>query len=272
MNIVVYINQAFEHQVKWCGAFIEGLKANDITARVMNQDIPSECDMVVMWSAGSKWRNVIADCKKRNRKILIMERGYLGDPSEYASFSLNGLHGLSDLGYLHDIGPDVVEPFKDLIKPWKPKGKHVLLVGQVPGDPALQGLDIMRWLRLKAAELKAAGHKVLYCPDPAVKVTESIGCSFTMRGIAKSFKGAKCVYTHSSLYAIDALLAGKNVVAEGQASMVYELAGHDVESVEDNIEPADRKVWFNELSFRQWSLESIQSGVAFKYLMEKRNA
>lgn len=269
LNVVVYINQIFEHQKIWCGAFVLGLKANGINARVMTSDVPVDCDLAVMWSHGPTWKNVIEARKKKNKQYLVLDRGYMGDQEEYVSISLNGLHGLSEfeLGDGHDISDERSKEFTDLYKPWKPGKKYVLLIGQLAGDASLQGIDIRSWLGRKKRELKKAGHEVVYRPHPRNPNPGGFGMPYMVAELDECLKGAKCVYTYSSTVGIDAMLAGKPVIAESPISMVYDEVGHSVDDIKKTTkEPKGREQWFNMLAYRQWALEEIQSGEAWKFL------
>lgn len=271
MNVVVYINRLYDHHAEWCGAFVVGLKAHGINARIMYNDIPADCDLAVMWSHGPSWRNVIADRQKKGKDYLVLDRGYMGDRFKSTSISLNGFHGLSkfDPG---DVTDERARLFSEHFKNWKPGKEYVLIMGQMPGDASLMGVDIKSWLRSRVALLLAAGHEVVYRPHPRLTKFESYGVPYMVAPLDDCLKRAECVYTYSSTSGIDAMLAGKPVIAESPVSMVYDLAGHGVDDIKKLKKPEKRGEWFKKLAHLQWSVEEIQSGELWKFMMERANA
>ena len=124
----------------------------------------------------------------------------------------------------------------------------------------------------KIRELKAAGYEVIYRPHPRDKQHISYGVPFMTASLEECFKVAKCIYTYSSTSGIDAMLAGKPVIAESPVSMVYDLAGHGVKDIKKLKEPKDRQQWFNDLAYRQWTLEEIRKGEAWEFIKSTINA
>lgn len=273
MDIIIYVNEIFEHQKEWLGAFVDGLKVHGIVARIRTVDAPDySADLAVMWSFGPKWKLTRAGLEKKGIDYLVLDRGYIGEKDGSASISLNGLHGLSKLQVI-DCPGDRADGFKNLYKKWNPsKKKYVLIMGQLAGDASLQGINIRSWMVRKIRELKAAGYEVIYRSHPRDNQHISYGVPFMKATLEECLKIAKCVYTYSSTSGVDAMLAGKPVIAESPVSMVYDLAGHNVKDIKKLKEPASRKQWFNDLAYRQWKLEEIRSGEAWEYIKSRINA
>ena len=100
----------------------------------------------------------------------------------------------------------------------------------------------------------------------------AFGIPFMNTDLETCMKKALCVYTYSSTSGVDAMLAGKQVIAESSASMVYDLVGHSVKDIKKKPkEPEGRKQWFANLACRQWPIEEIRNGNAWKYLMSGGN-
>lgn len=291
MNIVAYINTAREHQQEWIGAFVEGAKALGHKVRIMNKDIIVDCDLAVMWGHSNSWRNVIADRRKRSRDYCVMERGYIGDRFEAASLSLNGQHGeavniIPLTGEESEGAVDRTDQFKNLLmkpkkidlkKAKKKNGPYVLLIGQMPTDASLNGLDIAHWLMQRAVEIDEAGYNVVYRPHPDDPRQNNgiFGLPYTKPGASLEavMKKAVCIYTYSSNAGVDAVLAGLPVIAESPVSMVHRVAGHSVADIKKagELTDEDRWAWFDWLVNCQWTIKEISEGKALAYLMNGIN-
>ena len=267
MKVVVYINSVFEHQVEWCGAMVEGLKSLGINVKVSHNDIPIACDYAVMWSHGPTWANVIADRRKRKLDYVVLDRGVVGGQMESACIGMNGLRRESIFQPSLMIN-DRSEQYSSLMKKWKPGKEYVLLMGQLPGDASLSGLDINSWTRARVREIEAAGYKVIYRPHPRAKYTQPYGVPFMTADLDDCFKRALCVYTYSSTSGADALLAGVPVIAESENSPVYDMVGHGVADIKQAKKQPDRQQWLNDIAHIQFSLDEFKNGYAWTHLME----
>ena len=118
-----------------------GIRRHGLEPRFSNRRNPSPCDVSVTWGA----KNVAA--AQSGRRHLVLERGYVGN--RFHDFGRMGrsqrprrfcnAHSSDDRWKKHHAG---------VMKPWraKPDG-YVLIMGQVPYDASLMGLDIERWYR-----------------------------------------------------------------------------------------------------------------------------
>lgn len=251
-SVGIYYAPELPHQREWAGLFMAGLIKHGIEKEVSQYGDPMDHDLLVFWGHG--WRNE----KLRNEQIakgrhyLVMERGFFQDRFLHTSLGFDGLNGRACF-LNHSSHPSRWSPHSHLLKPWNPRGNYYLLIGQVPGDNSCNHVDINKW----CAQVRAdADMPVMFRPHPLVEESKT--------SLAKDMAGAAAVITFSSTVGVDAMLAGKPVIAYDPMSMVYGIAGHDVSEV-SRVEP-DREQWAYDLAYTQWSRDEIESGEAWDHL------
>lgn len=265
MEIVIHIAPQFEHHRYWLGAFEQGLRRHGLNPRVVHDFYPIPCDLAVFWSHGQRVRSIIEAQKAAGKDYLVLERGYLGDKTKWTSAGFNGHAGRAD--FLND-GKDSsrVESLGFKLQEWNPQGDYVLVMGQVPSDASLlenwkPAVNITSWLAETAIRVeRGIGLPAVVRNHPIVKEPE--------RSLEDDLSGAKCVVTWNSTSGVDAVVAGKPVIALDEGSMVYSIAGHEIDDV---IEPPmpDRGQWLNEIAWAQWNVREMKSGKAWDHLGQR---
>lgn len=206
---------------------------------------------------------------RKDRSVLVMERGYIGDRFSWYSLGWNGLNGNATF-------PDKDEPsrFREhfSMRPWKEGGDYVLLIGQVPGDMSIHAVAINHWYRRTAEEAKKAlGLPVFFREHPVavkrhlrvmVPKVEKIGGD-----LLGAFEGARCVVTYNSNTAVEAVLAGIPSVTADRGSMAWEVTSHDF-----NLVKPDREAWASRLAWCQWTLEEMANGTAWEHVAKCKPA
>lgn len=251
------MSQRAPHQVAHRQAVVEGLRRHGVLDQYPG--------VVVCWG----WRTG-AEHRRRGRDVLVLERGYLGDRFHWTSIGWNGLNGRATFpAYPSDFGAR----FRRLavpMQPWRPDGEYVLLVGQVHGDAALQGRNLTPWY-VQTAKAAAAeyGLPVRFRPHPLeqrrIGMVRSVpGTEQDVGPLDEALARAAVVVTWNSNTGVDALLAGKPVVALGDGAMALPLAARELGG---QCNP-DREAWAHALACKQWSLEEIRSGEALVGVVE----
>jgi len=200
----------------------------------------------------------------------VLERGYIGDRFQYTSIGWNGLNGLA---IFPDYPGDGGARFRSLgvpLQPWRPTGEYVLLVGQVHGDAALQGRNLTQWYAQTAQSAAAEyGLPVRFRPHPLevrrLGVVRAVAGTYQDSGsLQDALARAAAVVTWNSNTGVDALLAGKPVVALGDGAMASPLAARELGG---QCNP-DREAWAYALAWKQWTLDEIRSGEALVGVVE----
>jgi hypothetical protein len=257
----IVANESLPHQASWGGAFGEGLKRHGWF--VTHAPVPQSCDLLVMW--GVRQQPWITGQKAVGGEVCILERGYLADRFAWTSVSFGGgLNGRGTFRGLHHDGSRWERHFAHLMRPWRkwiwPTAGYALLIGQVPGDNSLRGVDIDAWYRATAAEAARKGSPVRFRPHPMALqrgILRGVDGVPTLGGsLEDALAGADVVLTFNSNTAVESVLAGVPTVAFDEGSMAWPVTGHAVGEI---ITP-DRTPWTHWLAWCQWTMDEMRSG------------
>ncbi len=257
MRVSIHYRKEFQHHAIWADAFTRGLGRHGIVPRTIDGWSPTDCDLAVFWGHHFRSKAVREVQLSRGLNYLVAERGYVGDRKEWTSLGYNGLNGQADFCNENSPG-DRWKEHPEKAKAWSPGSKYILLIGQVPTDSAVLGINFDRWVKDTTMELEQfAKLPVVFRPHPLIEKPRL--------DLEKELISAACVVTYSSTAGVNAVLAGKPVIAFDPRSMVWPIAGHELADVFDPPMP-DRKQWLNNLAYSQWTLKEIERGVAWEHL------
>lgn len=270
MDVTFHPRTSADYQIAHCEALMEGMRRHGLTPRVAPFDVAAGSDLAVIWSW--KQMNVIADASKRGAHILVLERGFLQPREEYCSLAVDGFNGRGKFRPAPDGGMRWRRLFPDREREWRkrPNG-YVLIIGQVQGDAALFGLDVMKWAGQVARELLALGKSVVFRPHPKAQPITNLGAHFP--GIVKIHTGplmqalfgaASCV-TYNSTTAVEAVLEGVPTVTLDRGSIAWPVAAHDIDNL--NYMP-ERRLWCHDMAWRQWSMKELADGAAWEHVKQ----
>lgn len=236
-----------------------GFAAHGDTCVITQQ--PDNSDVHMFWGLKRRHGRQALENKK---KCLITERAYLGDRFQWHALGFNDLNGYADFCN-EDVEPDRWQDhWQSQMQPWDASGDYALLIGQVPGDASLRGVNQYDWAKELVPKLKEKYGKVVYRPHPNDKRNRTLAGAYTDKGLlAESMRGAKVVVTFSSNTGVDAIMAGKPVIAYNQGSMVYEVASHHID---DELIMPDREDWGRKIAYAQWLPHELKNGTAWGHL------
>ena len=241
-------------------AMIRGIEKHGHDVFHRRQDLGYEpCDIAVMWGM-EKLRFPDSLCRKKivedhgDKPFVRMERGYMCREI-YENVGLNGMWGYAD--YRNENSPP--DRFRRLgleIRPWRHSDGHVLVIGQVPWDTAVQHIDFKDWALKTIKHYEAQGRKVLFRPHPLIdrKMT---------RTLQEDLEGAALTVAFTSTSAVESLLAGVPTIVHDPQAICWKLCGKDVISEGDT---PDREQFFYDLAYTQWTHKEIAEGEAWAHL------
>lgn len=162
------------------------------------------------------------------------------------------------------------------LKDYRRSGRHILLIGQVPGDASLRGLDVVKWLESTIIDLRLLTDRpILVRPHPLspaaplrslkrrLKPDRSLSWD-TRPGapLKASLADAWATVTYSSSAAIESLIAGVPTIALSPASLAWPVSDHGLSYV---LEPTlyERRPWLDRLAHSQWSIAEIAQGIVW---------
>lgn len=258
--IAVYEHR-FEHAAPWLEAFCSGLRRHGVPHVRVPQGEIVDADCAVFWSI--KRDDVIDRQKKRGRRYLVLELGYMGDRHHWASIGYDGLNGRADFCTDNVPGDRWEKHFAHLMRPWRTGGRGCdLVIGQVPGDASIGHINIMSWLGDIARALD--GRDMVFRPHPlAADMPTPRGMRRSMGCLVGDLRSARRVITFNSNVGVDAILHGVPVVAFDQGSMVRSVARHGLPGWP--VYP-DRTAWAHRMAYCQWTRDEIANGDAWEHL------
>lgn len=228
----------------------KGLKELGVNASVRHYG--SGTKAVACWG----WRKG-QELKKQGHDVLVFERAYLGDRFSWTSIAWNGLNARGDFCLPKVITPERFERNFQPLAPWKEDGDYILIMGQVPGDMSLQGLDLTCFYEDIAQQLTAHyGMPVYYRPHLHGRTNFKPRVPLMEGDLETAIAGAFLVVTYNSNSGVDAVVRGVPALSYDKGSMAWEVTGHAVDAI---IRP-DRAAWAHRLAHCQWTPEEIDRG------------
>lgn len=250
MKAVLHLTEA-PHQRRFGKAIKAGLERHGWTVETGSYDLPRPCDLAVTWGVrqrqlfGQPWR------------VLVGEAGYVGDRLHWTSLGFDGLNGRADFAVNGVDGTRWNEHFAEFMQPWRSPswGDYALVLGQVPGDASVQGVDLSSWYEQVKNEIEAQlGGPVRFRPHPMHRETG--------RSLGEDLADALFAVTWNSNSGVDAVLAGVPTIAFDRGSMVWDVTAHEI----GPLKMPSRVVWANRLAWCQWSPEEVENGDAWDHL------
>jgi len=259
MKILIALNRAYDDQVcianlladsmRVCGDVptIEHIRSFDVLHTKLN------FNAVVVWG----WR-IGRQFYEKGINTLVIERGYVADRFHWYSAGWNGLNGRAKFPACNDSGLRWGNHFNDLIKPWRdPKdGSYALVLGQVPTDTSLRGVDFKKWANSACEAMQARGYPVTFRPHPIAANFKPTAKDVQIAGgtLENALNHAIVAVTYNSNAGVDAALAGVSVIATDAGAMAWDVAAHHFTDI--LVQP-DRTKWAHALAWRQWQIEEF---------------
>jgi hypothetical protein len=169
---------------------------------------------------------------------------------------------------------------------------HILLALQLPGDASLRGVDVNEWAFNAIREIRKHSQRPIVVRNHplssgrAMADHESLARQVLMHNITgikfsdgamvpwkDDLQGAYCTVTYTSGLAIDSVLSGIPTVACDNGNFAWPFSSHYLEEIE-RLTLADSNTvntWLRHLAQCQYSVEEMQSGVAWSRLLPPIN-
>ena len=206
-----------------------------------------------------------------NIPVIFLENGFI-HRGKYWQVGIDGICQFADFKN-HNMPDDRLNrlglAFPRLT--WNPDG-HILMIGQVPGDAQLDGVDPVEWLNSIVEDSKS--ERIIYRPHPAHPVVKGIDVEISQNeDLADDLKGAKCVVTFNSNVGHLALLEGIPVVASDQAMYKDVALENMVLLTEKNVYSKNKKrrAYFQDLAYAQWTIDELMQGLPIQHLLKMKD-
>ncbi len=253
-------------------AVIAGVKRHGHIAYLSDYRKPTDdADISVIHSWGQK--QIIQHTKRLNRRLLVMEAGFFQPRFEWCSLAWDGLNGLGFVPSSRDSGARFEKYFGHLLKPWRyDQEGYALLIGQVPWDPAIYGLNMNQWIADMAQQLLARGWSVLYRPHPkhvellrrrGEMLSVPAGTTLSSGSLAEDLDGAAACFTYSSNASVEAVMTGVPTVTMHEGAITWPVTSHNIDQP---FYYPDRTLWCHDMAWRHWRISEISDGGAWSHM------
>ena len=229
-------------------------------------------DVGFCWGSRN-FRELLKICKD----VIIIENSYLDNVQSkekfWMSFGWNGLNGRADFCNQNSPNDRWNKHFNDGRLLDYTDGDYILIPLQIKNDASIIGrgfsyqeiVDEIR--KFTDLPIKIKQHPTASDGWPRIR-GENVSYVQRFMPIQDAIKGAKVVVTINSNAGVDAVLAGKPVVALDEGSMVYDIAEHDFAKLLVPTWP-DRTQWCNNIAYAQWKPDEVASGETWEHLKQK---
>jgi hypothetical protein len=218
---------------------------------------PKSVDFAVFW--GTKTAP-IPTLRELRIPFLVSENRYFGARQAYASLGWNYLARRA----IRPAPGNAPRP-QPTLRAWKhDNAGKVMILGQVPRDAAVRGIDIRQWESDAFDEARRLwGRETVYRPHP--NRLKNAGLNTPLAPIEKALvdENVWLAVSYNSCSGVDAVSAGVPTVAMDEGSMAWEVASH---RIGDRKMP-DREAWAHALSYTQWSQDEFANGAALAHMM-----
>jgi hypothetical protein len=165
---------------------------------------------------------------------------------------------------------------------------HIVVALQLPGDASLRGADINDWAYRTVKTLRERSNRAIVirnhplCSQRAFGDHEALARRLLLDGVqnlrfsdgqivpwSQDLAGAYCTVTYSSGMAIDSVLRGIPTITCDAGNFAWGFSTQKPKQVE-KLERADAAViqeWLRHLAGCQWSVDEMQTGTAWQYLV-----
>ena len=260
MQLSIIASRSSPHQNEHAIALMSGLERHGHKSKIVNAPYQADDGIVACW--GWRMGQVLAEA---GRRVLVMERGYIGDRFSWTSLGWDGLNGRAKM-------PEIDDPtrfnrhFSNLLEDRKAGEDYVLLIGQVPRDAALGGRDLSQWYLDTAGDCKRVyGLPTVFRPHPkAPSGSYPGGLLMASEDLVKQMSRAAAVVTYNSNTGVEATLAGLPTIAFDEGSMAWDVTAHEL----GDTYQGDRQSWANRMAWKQWSMDEIANGTALAHVLE----
>jgi hypothetical protein len=226
---------------------------------------------VVTWNNYGLAKRFAGQCKQAGGKHVVMENGYLKREAGYYLMNLDGFNG-NEKATPND-SPARWDKLGIELKPWVKDGAYILVCAQrgkynysPMAMPSIWPDAVLNSLR------KRTSMKLVYKPHPERVVTlkqPPSNCEVLdhRTPLSDCLPRAFAVVVWTSNAATDALINGVPVFYCGPTIACADLATKGINTIEQPRYP-EREKTFYDLAWRQWHVNELQSGKAWRYVTQ----
>lgn len=237
-------------------------------------------DVAVFYGFTQTLRRVMADYIAAGRKAVYIDLGYWGREGlqGHHKIVVNARHPTDYFqARRHDGKRRAALGIE--VKPWRERGKHILLAGMGAKAAEAEGKTPESFERDAITWIKAHSDRpIVYRPKPSwVQSRPIAGTAFSWGGTPRPgyatehintvLHGCHAVVTHHSNVAVEAIAAG--VPAFCWKGVAQPMASQRIEDIETPAMPDGREQWVNAITYTQWNIAEMSAGLPWRHLKQE---
>lgn len=244
-------------------AFSAGLRAVGFKVDFAHMSPPKRDDVLVIWNRYGYADYVAKEYEARGAAVIVCENGYLGKDWLNDSWFAIALNHHAGVGKWRVGGPERWDDLKVSMEPFREDGKELLILGQ--RGIGEQGIASPRdWAQI--AQRRHGGRIRPHPGDMSVRV-KPVALEDDLEGVGAAATWASAAGLRCLLLGVPVFHGLKKWIGAGAAVPMHEMGG-DWSSI-CNRDPEKRLEMFRRLIWAQWRLSEIESGEAFRWLLDR---
>lgn len=271
-------------------SFADGAKTSGALVQVENRYIytPSRLAVILGWVTQDKStpnvilrQQIVEGQKLSGGKTMCIDAGcwkYADPHNRFLRYSLDGPFYDTAEYANKNSGPEQWEVISKTLnielKPWRTKGKHILICMQRDGGFSMKNLDPIEWLKIKINKIRTyTDRQIIIRPHPGkvqdfssfigpgIDVVDSVRVPL----VQSMYKAHAAVFFNSSS-AVAAVCEGIPIFIDDKSCVARNVANTTLENIE-KPEMFDREQWIWDLAAAHWSDEDSRAGKIYRKFM-----
>jgi hypothetical protein len=295
LDVVVYkssvLNLSKHPRKESClQSFADGAKLSGARTHIETtyKYTPSKLAVILGWVTQDKTtpnvllrQQIVEEQKKLGAKTMCIDAGcwkYADPENRFLRYSLDGpFYDQAEYANKNSDSKSWKKISKALnidIKPWRTKGRHILVCMQRDGGFSMKNLDPMIWLEQKIIDIRRyTDRPIIIRPHPGkpqdfsrfIQSNISVMDSKTVPLVNSMNKAWAAVFFNSSS-SVAAICEGIPIFIDDNSCVAKDVANTSLEDIE-NPKIFERNQWLFDLAAAHWSDEDGKSGKIYQKFM-----
>ncbi len=262
MSVTCYPSAGKRKAFKICKAFADG--CHGVVAPAGHPHLNPGAAFFYGWTTHTG--PLIEQCRAEGRIWFYADNAYYFGRTKYYRITTGAL--MLNGGPVAPVDRRRWAAFGLDIKPWRDEGQGHILVATQSALHYTMHLGVSRddWTAEVVRRLKEhTNREIVVCHKPPTPWLDGLPhANFDV-----ALPGAWAVVSHTSSCMVKALLEGVPVISLGE-SMVSQLAGANLASIESPYRPRGRLALMKSLASNQWTRSEMSKGLAWRRLQDSR--
>lgn len=253
---------------------VQGIVHNGDKAVSYRDHNLNKSSVAVTWNSYGTARRIAERVKQVGGQHIMFENGYLKRSENFYAIGMDGING-NESNFINNVSEARWKKLNLEIKPWNKNGKYILVCAQRGGGYNTMAMP-NQWPELVIDELiTMTDIPIKYRPHPERQIQLDdfykrkwgVETLDHREKIENQIKEACAIVVYTSNAANEALLQGVPVFYCGPAISCSHIALHGIDKINTPFYSQEREKYFHYLAHRQWHIEEIKNGEAWRKLI-----